>query len=579
MIVETFKCQTGNNQEETKRYYNVSKSAYILDIPYNMETGSFDPWRLYSETEEYKGNTVEELRSLIPDLINRLSLKKEMKSKRKNPDIDAILIFIDNLLKVEDIFNGMITDHVQHGDELIRAIVCDHFIFQKIWGKDMLLEKHSALKVMQGVMNMWFIPDKHLYTTVSSIDRVRLGKLSKGGTINNIKDLYPKKFDDWLRQRECLLSPIRYQSGSSLAHENMLAIDINSAYIYALMAFKHCASLTQPVSPLDWRQYLNRTDKGSFGRYVISYSTCRNFIRTFQTSKLDEKGNRIPFEAGKDQTVYAMLNNVDLDVLLSMKGVYIQDIQCMNLWEFDMDYAPDYYRECIKKGYLDKQNCIKGTVEYDLVKEKLNAGVFGNTIMKTPLLMYESAIKCGKTAAEAHKIASKTLLTMSKQGTLPAWGIWAISYTRKIILELGQNLTGWCYSNTDSIYCCDTEENREFIKEYNQKAEQRVRKYCEQFGEDFNKFSKLGQFEITELSLFRAWDKSTYAYLEKGDDVPVVKASGVKLKEDFTIKEIFEDDAPKPKGELWPQGYLEDGHYREHMVNAEEMYLRRKALT
>lgn len=570
MRENTFRCEVGNGRTSSRKYYYVSKSAYILDIPYDMDTGCFKPWRLYSETDEYRGDTVEELRFLIPDLINRLSLKKETKSNRKTPDIDAILIFVDNLFKAEDIFNGMITDPVRHGKKLKQITVMDNFIFQGTnnWGLEALSDQYSPLEVMQGVMNKWFIPRKRIFTGFPEIDRKYLETVSHNGKVAHTCEYYPKKLHDWNSLRSAMQSSIRFQCGSCGAHEKMLYIDLNSAYIYALMTFKHCASSFRKVSPLDWRDYLNRTDKGSWGAYTITYSSYQAFIRCFRTYNKEE------FHVGPHKTVIAVLTNVDLDILMSLQGVTIEGIECHWLREFDMDYPPDYYRECIKEGYLDKIHCTKDTIEYALAKLKLNSGVFGNTIIKTPLDIYENAVAEGKSEQEATNLAQDKLYKMSKQGTLPQWGIWAISYIRKVILELGQNLTGWCYSNTDSIVCCDTEENRVFIKEYNQKTQEKIKVFCEKFGENFDDLKNLGSFEITELSLFRAWDKSTYAYLEKGDDTLVVKASGVKLKKHYTTEEIFKDITHKPKGEMWPQGYLDsDGHYREHLVNAESMFL------
>lgn len=568
MREDTFRCQVGNNQTIAQKCYHVSTAAYILDIPYDMNTGCFKPWRLYSETEEYRGDTVEELRFLIPDLINHLSLKKETKANRKTPDIDVILIFIDNLFKVEDIFDGMITDHIQHGDKLKQITVMNHFIFQNTWGDSKLDEKYNSLEIMQGVMNKWFIPKNHIFTGVPEIDRRDLEKTSNRGKLAHTCEYYPKGWSDWFYLRCAMQSPIRFRSGSSDTHEKMLYMDITSAYIYALLTFKHCASSIKKVSPFDWRSYRNRTDKGSWGTYTITYSSYEEYIRCFKADNGEE------FSPGPQQTVVATLTNVDLDVLTSLRGVTVEYIQCHVLYEFDMDYPPDYYRECIKDGYLDKVHCEKSTVEYDLAKMKLNSGVFGNTIIKTPLLVREKALSEGKSVREANKLAEQKLYRMSIQGTLPQWGIWAISYIRKVILELGQNLTGWCLSNTDSIVCCDTEENRDYIKEYNQKTQEKIKVFCEKFGEDFEDLKNLGSFDITELKYFRCWDRSTYAYLENGYDVPVVKASGVKLKEDFTIKEIFDKDAPKPKGEMWPQGYLDkDGHYREQLVNAEYVML------
>ena len=567
---DCFKVQFGDNQSAQKTYYCLKKQVFVLNIPYDISKKSFSSWRLYSKTQEYTGNTVEELRFLIVDLIQKMKLKKVTPPGRKCPTIDGLVIFVDNLLKIKDIFSGILTEEKWSGDLITRVIVYDHFIFQstKQWHLDRIEKKYDVLDIVQEIMNIYCIPDNHLYISPQKIDRVRLERASKGGKLNNIREYYPKGYMEWKCIRDSMQPPIRYYNEDPSPQEKILAVDLKSAYPYALLAFRHCASYTEKVNPKSWRNYLNRSDKGSFGVYDITYSTYMDYIKHFQTyDGSDFSGD------GGIQTVRAILTNVDLDTLTNLRGVTIHGIDCLDLHEFEMDYTPEYYRECIKAGYLDKKKYPKDTIPYDLAKLKLNSGVYGNTIIKTPEYVVQEAVREGKSSREVCKAADKAVRYLSRSGTLPHWGIWAISYIRQIMLKLGQQLTGWLYSNTDSIYCLDTPENREFIKSYNEQVEKEVKKLCEEFNYNFEDFQDLGQFEIGSLKHFRAWDKSSYAYEDMNGNV-TVKASGCKLTKNYTSREVFGDIMFRPEWTPYYVGSLDkNGHYYEREIGKDEWYM------
>ena len=58
-------------------------------------------------------------------------------------------------------------------------------------------------------------------------------------------------------------------------------------------------------------------------------------------------------------------------------------------------------------------------------------------------------------------------------------------------------LDGWIYSDTDSIYCFDTVENRERINAYNDEIRSKVKHFCEEFGynEYYDDLKDIGKFE------------------------------------------------------------------------------------
>lgn len=545
----------------SRKVYNMSKKVFVLDIPYNIDNDMFEPWTLQSEEELYTGQTLQELHNTLDNIRQNKDLKKISLKNRKSSHTDGILICIDNLLKIMDIFSDEITDIIFHGEAPVRIFVQEHFIFQTLWVEED--DDFTSLDIMQAIMNEYNIPDKTLYKKPQEIFYRKVQKAYRNDKESHTADYYPKNYKDWVYLRDALQSPIRYRSGSSKTFENMLEIDLNSAYIYALLTEKHCYSKVRKCDPLDWRDYRNRKDIGSWGTYIISYSCLEDYIRCFQTDTKDCEGNNISFEQGPNKTVRATLTNVDLDVLRELRGIVITEIRCLALYEFDMDYTPNYYRQCLLDAYQKKCKAQKGTALYKVEKLILNSGIFGNTIRKTPALVYENAKKEGKSSKECTRSAEKQLKIESSFGTLPHWGIWTISYIRKTLLELGQQLTGWKFSNTDSIYCLNTPENREIIENFNQQIQEKIRTFCETFNIDFEFLKNLGQFEIEHLKYFRSKDLSTYSK-QKDDGTIITKASGRKVDKHATWQEVFGTDKYDPQGKNFTIGKLDrDGRYYE----------------
>ena len=94
-------------------------------------------------------------------------------------------------------------------------------------------------------------------------------------------------------------------------------------------------------------------------------------------------------------------------------------------------------------------------------------------------------------------------------------------------------LDGWIYSDTDSIYCFDTVENRERINAYNDEIRSKVKHFCEEFGynEYYDDLKDIGKFETEhEIVKFKAIKPKEYMFTTKEGEI-YVKAAGCNKEE------------------------------------------------
>lgn len=462
------------------------KYVYMLTINFFTENsaGYITSWVLKSVEEEYTGSSVED----FIDTLNTLKEKHNVET-RNTSSKDIIIIYIDNIEKIRGFFSKYIT---MYHPKMIQLE--DNFEFREY--KEFIDQEDVV--AMQNIVNNVFIPDKYFYITPNQMTRKRIAKACDSDLY---KEISPKNFDNYSDLRKALYGGICYCPYPEVIFDHpMLCLDIKSAYIYALLVCMHAVSKAKIVDTETYERYLDSPYETSLGLYSIHYSCASNIISCYNL----EKG---------EHTVDIWLNSVDLKNLLDLKYVHVHEIKCYYLEEYTLGSIPKYVKdvlvtEYIKKSEIDEE---ENPILYHLQKVVLN-GVYGNTIKKVE-------------NSEGYKLLLKT------NALAPQWGIWTTSYVKSMIIELGTELTGWYYTDTDSIYCLDTPENRAFIKAYNYLVERKVYAFCNKEGYDFNKLKELGKFELKyEIKKFKALKQKEYVFTTTSDKV-IVKAAGCNKEE------------------------------------------------
>lgn len=411
------------------------------------------------------------------------------------------------------------------------------------WGSNIefrpwkLFTDEDEVNVMMDWQNL-FNEDKFPYLTPSQYTRKQIAKTQAG----KAKDLLPEDHVDL----ECIYKAVQpgvlYCRDDEI-HENVIGLDLSSAYIYSLVFCKHACSAPKDTNPNDWELYLNAEDRASIGCYKITYKCFFSIIHCFK----DINGQSL--DKGK-HTVEIMLSNIDLQLLMTIPQFQIESIECELLYTFKMDYLPEDIRIFCIQQYLIKCGLTRETAAYIRQKVILNS-VYGNMLYDAGKILNSDNPK------------RELWLRAKNASVCPQWGIFTMSYTKQSVVEFGIKAAGYLYSDTDSVYCFDDTANRRLCDEFNQKIMSQNYALCEKFGYDkignVDLICKLGTFKVdSECKRFRAWGYKTYAYEkqpyydENGKLIKgkvVVKAAGCNKKDAETdAKIVFSEDFKPSKG-------------------------------
>lgn len=512
--------------------------CYILNINIVNNT-ECSGWTLRSTEHSFNGKTIDELNNKLDDLR-----KLYMLEKHNDFSSDYLIIFIDDLTKIRGFMYNQLDKN--NDNDMFIDINCIEFRSYKKWTKD------KNLDVVLDTMTNWyktFINDKYFYFTPNQLNRKRINKILK----NKYKDNYPDKIQ-YAQVMKAVHGGVLYYN--KIPHKNnMLGLDITSAYIYSLVFCKHPVSKPENVDVNDWASYMGKEDVGSIGIYEIEYNHPINNISCYKD--LDEQ----PLESGH-HTVKIALTNIDLKLLFDMKYIQIINCKCLYLLHYELDYLPKVFRDYCVDSYINKCNKTKGTIEYTNAKVQLN-GIFGNLILTNVKKAYDAEYKESKSIAKATQAADKAFDKLDKS-TRPEWGVFTMAYCKQLVYTLGLQVSGWRYSDTDSIYCDDDSANRRIIDQFNNNIMSSNYALCEQLGYtnyDLDKICKLGTFDLeSKIEKFRVWGNKTYAY-KTIEGKYVVKAAGCNTEELPADDSIFEDNYKPQVGSRTYTAYDENGYY------------------
>ena len=495
-----------------KQHKNFVNRIFSLEIDFfteeSLEAGFLTGWRLYDSDGLFKsGDTVEDFIYTLQNLVDFYKLEVYNKFSK-----DSVLIYIDDPEKVYGFFLKYVTsEFMPHSCEICRFFEVRSY---KTWQKDVLYAKEAA-KIMQKFVDQFFVPEKYFYLTPNQRTRKLLAKACKEEKSTVAKEAFPETPFEYITLRSALFGGICYCPIPSVIKEKpILGLDIKSAYIYSLLTQKFPVSKAKEEDPKNWEFYIKNEYEGSLGTYKITYTTASSIVHCFK----DIGGKNLV--SGQDVIVTLTLTNVDLAILLSLEKVYIKEVVCTYLEVYDLDYLPRYVlarlvEEYLKKSSIDK---AKHPEMYKLQKTILN-GIYGNCIKKLNLEFFK-------------KKKDSAYLT-------PQWGIWTTSYTKQHLLGLALQMSGWLYSDTDSIYCYDTIENREFLRAYNEKTRKIMASFCERTGFIHPELLELGEFELeNEIIKFKALKQKEYLFTTKEGKI-IVKAAGCSKEEMPLVDSLY----------------------------------------
>lgn len=495
-----------------KNHKNFVNTVFALEIDFfteeSLEAGFLTGWRLYDVNGLFKsGETVEDFIYTLQNIVDFYKLEVYNKFSK-----DSVLIYVDNVEKIYGFFLKYVTaEFMPHSCEICRFF---EFRSYKTWQKDIVYAKEAA-RIMQKFVDEFFVPEKYFYLTPNQRTRKLLAKACKEEKSTVAKDAFPENPFAYNVLRSALFGGICYCPLPGVTKEKpILGLDIKSAYIYSLLTQRFPVSKAKEEDPENWEFYVKNEFEGSLGTYKITYTTASTIVHCFK----DLNGKNLV--SGQNVTVTLTLTNIDLDILLNLEKVYIKEVVCTYLEVYDLDYLPRYVvarlvEEYLKKSHIDKE---KNPELYKLQKTILN-GIYGNCIKKIDFAYFGS----------------------KKNGAYltPQWGIWTTSYTKQHLLGLALQMSGWLYSDTDSIYCYDTSQNRCLLKAYNEKTRKIMASFCERTGYIHPELLELGEFELEhEIVKFKALKQKEYLFTTKEGKI-IVKAAGCSKEEMPLVDSLY----------------------------------------
>ena len=479
------------------------------------------------------GDDKDDLCNYFNHLIEKYDLKRIKDNTKK-----SIIIWTDVIEKIEGFFASYITSRLgKHYIEIMNFI---EFRSIKPWDSEVIYDNMVYwYDTINSLYRSIFIPDRYFYITPNQIVRKELK--SKMPKDSEIKELFPSNYTEWRIMRKSLYSGLAVCHYPGLTVDQpVIGIDINSAYIYSMLCMQHPMSKRKLVDPDTWRNYLCSDKYISIGTYQIT------FVNENLTSSCYKDIKHMSPEYGRQTRRYIM-DNIDLRIFINLNK--IKDIKCLNLSIYETNYLPKYVTDILVEYYIKKCKAPKGSEERRVAKIKLN-GIPG-----------DASRRCDNINEYMNLKENFTLL--------PQWGITTNSYCKEILYGLASKLDGWLYSNTDSIYCLDTIENRNYINAYNEYLENRTKLICEKYGYNFEDLKDLGKFEIdSECTKFKAFAVNEYIYTTvKGKFV--VKAAGHD-KRNQTLDESLYDAKEIPLGSfLVPRAVPKHNTYFEYYLRGE----------
>lgn len=484
-------------------------TIYLLQIIPNKDFG-FGEFVLKSESSEVKGNTVKQLITAIDNIITADNLVVKNSNSK-----DTVMIFVDDFDKIRAFIPSK---HLEE-DSCNRFICFKEVVEFREW--DRLVPTNTKEEDVFNVLMIWqklFIENKTPYLTLAQYPRKKM--------LNEYyaKELMPENDTQLKIMYQGLHSGVLYSDYTPIIERPMIGADIVSAYIHSIAYKKHCMTTPTKTDPSKWEEYLRSNVQGSIGLYTITYECNHEAIKCYKqyvsTTNYNVDKDQPSLELGQ-HTVKIVLCDIDLVTLQDFEDFKIINIECNALYTWRKGYLPDCIRYYCVNQFIQKNTLKKGSLEQLLYKQVLNSGFFGNFLYEAKsYISGRMKLKYGQYKAVSH--------------ACPLWGIYTCAYVRNTIITLGQQLDGWHYSDTDSIYCDYTPNNVRLVEEYNDQ----IINYNESLTELLRytpeqcKYSyKLGQFVFDNLiTKFRFFNYKQYAYKTINNDI-VVKCSGCSHKD------------------------------------------------
>ena len=499
------KCKKMCNHE----YIIKTPSAIVIDSFTENNAGYIKKWVLKTPYNMEEGTTITELINLFDKIKNELNL--EIRSEYNK---DTIIIYTDNLAKCYGFLHNFYEDIEAFNNYYFTFSVFEIRDITKFFTiniKDIYEKVDYILEHAKVLYENLFFNDKYFYIT--PVQKVR--KDIKKNFSDDKFELFPQTPSDYNNLYQSYIGGFCICNYPKLdvRNYNTIEVDRKSAYIYDLLIEKHMCEPLHKENKEYFQYYFENSDDYYIQAVLkIRFSGAKKGYEIFK----DMYGNNL--EPNKES--YIRINNIDLQVLMSLCNNI--DYECVSMEIAKKDYLPRYIAEIIENEYIKK-------VELEQTKPN------------SPELRLQKIIVNGIYGSTVKKIQTDFLTEKNNAFLSPYWGVLTTSYARKNLICLANQLINWLYTDTDSIYCKECEENYKIIKEYNKNIAKKVYNYCNKNNLNYDIFCELGKFvKKGVFKRFKANGKKQYMHTDIFNNFELV-ASGITKEygeEAYTLNEL-----------------------------------------
>lgn len=521
----------GEYTHHSTYYY---KKPFILHIDFESfdDHGELKKWTFIGDNIFDEGNSVNSFINYLNSLIKKFDLDHD-----KNRD-DTLILYTDNLNCVKGFFGQIITHSMDICTTLMHHFeVRDYTLFRDD------ISYTEAYDYMKELFDKIFLPENYIYFTPNQRTKKRLSRAARVEKCTLAKEIFPD-YSDYLYLKNASFGGTMYIRMPNMDYiESIIHVDFVSAYIYSLLTQEHVCSKGIKENPDNFIDINKREHTLTVGTYEIEYDSCDSLITMYKEHS-DLDGNRKRLDLGHHK-VEITLTNIDLSSLLFILKDDLKSIKCNYLISYKSAILPKYIRDILVEEFIKKSHIDKYSEEnlYKLQKVILN-GIFGQSFRNFKTIKEYKHFK-------------------ENASTTTEWGLFTMSYTRKFLLQVATQVDSWLYSDTDSIFCFDTEKSRSIINNFNQKIISKNKVFCEQYGYNFDDLKLLGTFDYEKnVTRFKAYAKKKYLYTEE-DGTVVVKSAGSDKSQFNSCDESIYDKKDLPIGKR-TFGYIKNNSYYEY---------------
>lgn len=448
----------------------------------------------------------------------------------------------------------------------------------------------AGVECLQATLDSLHKSIAHVPFTATGIPREEVQKRAKA---NGGRDLFLKLVPTWRVQQ---ILEMVYHGGYTHANRHYVeelitgyikAYDESSAYPYAMLTEKMPMGRFTPISQPEPPEF------------ILEHADEYAYIFRLVMLKPRLKSNHIPMPVlQKSKCVKIVdgvedngrllccgyceiwLNEIDLELIYEQYDLSGGAV-CLDIHYAVKDYLPrwftDYVYECFKEKTDLKPDPVTGKfdpVAYSMAKSKLNS-LYGLSVTHPVKLIIDENYQTGKfdiMEGQDEESLYKKYIENRNSVLCYQWGCWVTSAAMRNLMTIGKNAGVWLYSDTDSCYGMDWNENG--IKAYNEECKRKLIERGYPGVPHGDKEYWLGVCEVDgEYSEFITVGAKRYACRKKKDGKIKITVSGVPKKGFLSLKDdlrnfksgfIFDGET---SGKLQHSYYYEDDIWEDEHGN------------